>query len=524
MSGLNPFRPKKPENTFAASAPLPQSQSQPQPPPQLSFTSYPTKPVPTVTFPSTSFRSVPRTPPASLTPDPDDTASSDDQSVSDPFHQHSYATDDDGETEEQEDIDDLDSKRTYQVAHLPSRDDDRSQPSIRTVPDPALSSRRSAPPAAITLPAQRSTHDRLADLEQAGTTPRESVPVAGSNVSTRSSTSYGGTRTPDSSSTDVSRPSDLRTGPATRAGSGLTPSLDPSSRPLASRPGNRDRIPPPPPKSHHGKRITPSAGITPSLTQTTPGKTSNRFSFHGSPSEPSYSPRPSQSGSDYFSARPKDEPRSTEQPTESLRRSQSQHKRPPTPPLSRRYSQMRRSKTTMSKANPLRLSIHVAQDSSAASSSSSPPPSPGGWSLNPSRTRESRTGSTPSEEPMHTATSSLRPEPSAAAPVSPTEMPQSTSTGSSTKRTSLYNPLPPPPPPRRTRGSSNHSNDSSGQSLRSGKPADETTTAPAPAAPVARDEFVPHPSNAHDILADLTRLQKEVDDLRGHYESRKASQ
>ncbi|GJP96464.1 hypothetical protein CBS115989_8081 [Aspergillus niger] len=522
MSGLNPFRPKKPENTFAAPAPapappLPPFQSQPQP----SFTSHPSKPVPSVTFPSTSFRSVPRTPPASLTPDPDDTASSDDQSASDPFHQHSYATDDDGEVEDQEDIDDLDFKRTYQVAHPPSRDDDRSQPSIRTVPDPALYFRRSAPPGAITLPPQRSTHDRPADLDQAGT-PRENAPVAASNVSTRSSTSYGGTRTPDSSSTDVSRPSDLRTGPATRAGSGLTPSLDPSSRPLASRPANRDRIPPPPPKSHHGKRIAPSPGVTPSLTQTTPGKATNRFSFHGSPSEPSYSPRPPQSGSDYFSAKPKDEPPSTEQSTESLRRSQSQHKRPPTPPLSRRHSQMRRSKTTMSKVNPLRLSIHVAQASSAASSSSSPPPSPSGWSLNPARTRESRTGSTPSEEPMHTATSTLRPEPSAAAPVSPTETSQSTSTGSSTKRTSLYNPLPPPPPPRRSRGSSNHSIDSSGQSLRSGKPADETTAAPA--APAAQDEFVPHPSNAHDILADLSRLQKEVDDLRGHYESRKASQ
>lgn len=29
------------------------------------------------------------------------------------------------------------------------------------------------------------------------------------------------------------------------------------------------------------------------------------------------------------------------------------------------------------------------------------------------------------------------------------------------------------------------------------------------------------PSNALDILADLTKLQKEVDDLRGHYENRK---
>ncbi|RAL06368.1 uncharacterized protein BO80DRAFT_343989 [Aspergillus ibericus CBS 121593] len=452
MSGSNPFRPKKPENAFA--------------PPNPSLPSYSTtslssssKP-PAVTFPSMSFRPVPRTPPASLTPDLDDAASSDDQSVSDPFHQPSYATDEDGEEDEQQDVDDLNPRRTYQAAQPPPGGDDRSQPSIRTP-----------------------------------------------------------SRSP---STDVSRPSDLRPGPASRAGSGLPSSVEINSRPPASRPGNRDRIPPPPPKSHHGKRIAPSPGTTPALTQTTPGKSTSRFSFHGTPSEPSYSRRPSQSGSDYFSAQPRDEP-APPQPSESLRRSQSQNKRPPTPPLSRRHSQMRRSKTTASKVNPLRLSIHAAQESTAESS---PPPSPGSWSLNPSRTRESRTGSTPSEEPTDSATSSLRPESSAAAaPSSPTEALPSTP-GPSTKRASLYNPLPPPPPPRRSRGSSNHSNDSSGLSLRSGKPLDEAPTAPVPApAPAPTEvEFIPHPSNANDILADLTRLQKEVDDLRGHYESRKASQ
>ncbi|PYI02117.1 hypothetical protein BO78DRAFT_400734 [Aspergillus sclerotiicarbonarius CBS 121057] len=473
-----------------------------------------------------SLRPVPRTPPASLTPDLDDTASSDDQSVSDPFHQHSYATDEDGEEDEQQEVDELNPRRTYQGTQPPPGGDDRSQPSIRTVPDPALSSRGAAPPAALTIPVQRSIQTHPVDLEQVGPS-RENAPVAGSTVSTRSSTSYGGTRTPDSSSTDVSRPSDLRPGPASRAASGLPPSSEISSRPLASRPGNRDRIPPPPPKNHHGKRIAPSPGTTPALTQTTPGKSTSRFSFHGSPSEPSHSRRPSQSGSDYFSAQPRDEP-APPQPSESLRRSQSQNKRPPTPPLSRRHSQMRRSKTTASKVNPLRLSIHAAQESTAASSS--PPPSPGSWSLNPSRTRESRTGSTPSEEPMDSATPSLRPESSAAAasaaPLSPMEASPPTPGGSSTKRTSLYNPLPPPPPPRRSRGSSNHSIDSSGLGHRSGKPVDEAPTAPAPVpVPAPREvEFIPHPSNANDILADLTRLQKEVDDLRGHYESRKPSQ
>lgn len=73
------------------------------------------------------------------------------------------------------------------------------------------------------------------------------------------------------------------------------------------------------------------------------------------------------------------------------------------------------------------------------------------------------------------------------------------------KRASYVNSLaasaPPPPPPRRVRGASNNSSD---------------TTA-------KQEEFIPNPSNASDILADLSRLQKEVDDLRGHYEGRKVS-
>ena len=60
---------------------------------------------------------------------------------------------------------------------------------------------------------------------------------------------------------------------------------------------------------------------------------------------------------------------------------------------------------------------------------------------------------------------------------------------------------PPPPPPRRTRDSIARSSDVMG--LKENK----TPT--------------PQPSNALDILADLTKLQKEVDDLRGHYENRK---
>lgn len=57
---------------------------------------------------------------------------------------------------------------------------------------------------------------------------------------------------------------------------------------------------------------------------------------------------------------------------------------------------------------------------------------------------------------------------------------------------------PPPPPRRRTRDSMIRSDGS-----------------------VPPAENQPQPSNALDILADLTKLQKEVDDLRGHYENQK---
>ncbi|KAL4767216.1 hypothetical protein BDW60DRAFT_212141 [Aspergillus nidulans var. acristatus] len=78
------------------------------------------------------------------------------------------------------------------------------------------------------------------------------------------------------------------------------------------------------------------------------------------------------------------------------------------------------------------------------------------------------------------------------------------------KRASLIHQLPPPPPPRRTRVTNHNSDNNQRSSVASEHRADQP------------ENFVPHPSNAKDILADLSRLQKEVDDLRGHYENRGA--
>ncbi|RAK76735.1 uncharacterized protein BO72DRAFT_379344 [Aspergillus fijiensis CBS 313.89] len=332
--------------------------------------------------------------------------------------------------------------------------------------------------------------------------------LTGSSVSL-ASTEY--TRTSDGSTPDVSQPS-LRS--AGRVELGTPSSTDSRPRPLASRAVNRDRMPPPPPpKSHHGRLINPSPGATSSHSQSTPGQSSSRFSLRGTPSEPSYSPRPAQPATDYFSG--VETSCSTQSaPVDVLRRSQSQSKRPPTPPLSRRHSQMRRSKTTSAKVNPVRLSIPPEADATAAAASVAiPPPSPSSWSLHPTRTRDPRLASTPSEESVPSSSSSnrLSLQIDSPTPWTPREPGRAASPSPSIKRASLQNP--PPPPPRRSRGSGNHSPDSVRLSLRSSKP---------PVA-AAKDDYIPHPSNANDILADLTRLQKEVDDLRGHYESRKAS-
>ncbi|GAB1196053.1 hypothetical protein APSETT444_005319 [Aspergillus pseudonomiae] len=210
---------------------------------------------------------------------------------------------------------------------------------------------------------------------------------------------------------------------------------------------------------------------------------------------------------DYFTGSASSE---AEKPSEPLKRSQSQYKRPPTPPLSRRHSQMRRSKTTVSKPNPSRLSMPAVK----MEGTESPPPSPSSWGLNPSRTRDTRPGFSSEESPRRPSIQHQSASAVISTPGTDTSAPssQSNSRTPSMKRASIGNPLPPPPPPRRTRGSSSQSNDST-----------RPTSLHSEKRPEVHEEYIPHPSNANDILADLSRLQKEVDDLRVHYETRKPS-
>lgn len=396
--------------------------------------------------------------------------SSDDGSTSDPFRQASYLSDNDGDG----------------GSYKETRRDSAVQPD-------GLSS---APPTSADTSTKESNtlHPKSAK--------RSSRPLPPPPT---------GSRTASSSSTDVSQLS-TRSGTVNKRMS----VTDIDTRSLSSRPGNKEKKPPPPPKSHHGKLINNP--------QPVPSE-SKRFSFHDSSSETSFNTpsTPSQSSKpsvqvDYFSSVPNESQNlnqnsnqssnqnSKPRVTDTLKRSQSQYKRPPTPPLSRRHSQMKRSKSTLStKQNQHRLSLPVGNEGVKPS----PPPSPGTTtaSLNPPVQRASRPLSLQTDEHTLKSTSSLKEQapsplsPAAESPPSRTASIRRTASGSSSAAAP-----PPPPPPRRAR----YSNDS-------------TRPASFVQPKKTEEESSFQPSNANNILEDLSRLQKEVDDLRGRYESRQGS-
>ncbi|KAJ5288520.1 hypothetical protein N7478_001550 [Penicillium angulare] len=282
--------------------------------------------------------------------------------------------------------------------------------------------------------------------------------------------------------------------------------------------GNKDKKPPPPPKSHHGKRI--NAKSTPAMVsaQSIPSRPTHRSSFHSSSPESFTSSHkastPNASSAqrlapDYFAIQ--SENQAAVASNGSLSRSDSQHKRPPTPPLSRRHSQMHRSKSTQSKSSASRLTLSsVDSESNDSSQPPSPGPSTRSGASSLSRDRKRVSMPPPSSGDFHPTISSA----GISDHLSP---PNSSQTSLPGRRASSYGNLatgssyvapPPPPPPRRARDSSARSHE--------GRPVSQMIT--------TQEEPLPQPSNAIDILADLSRLQKEVDDLRGHYESRKVSE
>ncbi|KAJ5667990.1 uncharacterized protein N7477_006560 [Penicillium maclennaniae] len=183
---------------------------------------------------------------------------------------------------------------------------------------------------------------------------------------------------------------------------------------------SKDRKPPPPPRSHHGKRIS-VAGNTASPSIATPPRPNHRLSYHASSPESLPSARASgtPNASSVYNAGPRDyfsvssETRRATDSANLLQRSNSQPKRPPTPPLSRRHSQMRRSKSTQSKSSGSRLTMS-SLDSESNDSSQPPSPGPSNRSVASSMSQDRKRISMPppSGEPQAGVTDSLSPPPS----------------------------------------------------------------------------------------------------------------
>lgn len=327
-----------------------------------------------------------------------------------------------------------------------------------------------------------------------GSAPHQAPSPDGSSTSSsspdRNMRSIGGTA-PDTYPSPDSSHHAIHVRQPVQPGSRLEASTSPPSR--------RDKKPPPPPKSHHGRRISSTTAEPP---ETGRSQSTNRLSIHGSPHSlmpgglhPSTVSLPSTA--DYSGS--VDNHRATE-PTGSLTRSHSQNKRPPTPPLSRRQSQMRRSKSTQSKHHRLTMSSY---ERDSGSNDGSRPPSPGLSTPSTRSLARNRLSMPPPSSGDFQPITPLADVPSNLSPP-PTSRPSSLKAG---RRASSYGTPgtaagstgpPPPPPPRRTRDSMIRSSDS--------------------VPPKVENQ---PPSNALDILADLTKLQKEVDDLRGSYENRK---
>ncbi|KAJ5710791.1 hypothetical protein N7488_004947 [Penicillium malachiteum] len=297
------------------------------------------------------------------------------------------------------------------------------------------------------------------------------------------------------SSTESSSDED---GPVTRSAAPSHKSTSPVSQ------TSRDKKPPPPPKSHHGKRIRTPGDTT---SQSAASRLNNRLSFHSLSPESLSLPRTASTPSsthpsvpDYFSIQIENQ--AAVASNESLSRSHSQNRRPPTPPLSRRQNQMRRSKSTQSKSSASRLTLSSVD---YESNDSSQPPSPGfstrSGTSSLSRDRK-RISMPPPPSTISSGGASDHLSPPTTSP-SPHHGRRASSYGNIAAASSTV--APPPPPPRRARGNSRGE----------GRPLSQIITP---------EEPLPQPSNAHDILADLSRLQKEVDDLRGHYESRHVNQ
>ncbi|KAJ5886403.1 uncharacterized protein N7473_009077 [Penicillium subrubescens] len=356
MAGFNPFRARNPDGSSAGAT------TSPSIPDNVSLDIF-TKPASSV--PTQLPNGYPKKPSLSLELETDDSTSSDEQTA-DPFNPDSSVSDTDNEPGHDGNI----QRRSSTSSAL----DDRPREFFGSSPHPAPSADGSTATPSFNLPFVPTTTQTIRSgseirLGSGSSTLQEIVPPPVTRDGGQTQTS----RSPPEPGTNTSPPS--------RA--------------------NKEKKPPPPPRSHHGKRISTSTNATAntrvnaasSSSHTSPPRSTNRLSYHASSPEsqistrragtPNASSTSQATGADYFSfsVSSEDQQRAraphSSYPAESVQRSasqHSQHKRPPTPPLSRRHSQMRRSKSIQSKSSGSRLTMS-SRDSESTDSSG--PPSPG---------------------------------------------------------------------------------------------------------------------------------------------------
>jgi hypothetical protein len=217
----------------------------------------------------------------------------------------------------------------------------------------------------------------------------------------------------------------------------------------------------------------------------------------------------------------------SESPEQSIS-SPARTKRPPTPPLTRRQSQMKGTNAQLARSSSSKtFAVEDPIPSSPTDSQKLPnmtkaPPRPPQRRLN----RASTYGTPSSETQLPISSSPRRPSASILADLNigldtgihqTTNLPSRTPSSASRASTSLTGTAasgtpPPVPPPRRMRGLSKSSIDSQ-------RPASSDLTRPS----TESSRNVSGASNAADILADLAALQREVDALRSNQVARRGS-
>lgn len=199
---------------------------------------------------------------------------------------------------------------------------------------------------------------------------------------------------------------------------------------------------------------------------------------------------------------------------------------PPPPPLSRRHSQLRAKPFASSTERSMPIteeapteSIQLSQSFPIASSKAPPPPPPRRAGLvrgNSSSSMSTGASFTPMSDQFNAtdfSTRSANPRP----PIPPNRSPSVSSMNRPNQTPSIpeSSPMAPPPPPRR-RGSSQSSYTPSGLSghyaerLRSDSGASSISH-------LAMTSVGPSGAEKKDVMADLSALQREVDELRGKF-------